>query len=106
RRRDGGRRPRTGHIAWRGARWRSRAVSERVAGLRIARLEAPLEPLHALRRRAVRERLRLDVTLRLLLDAIVADGGRRVGTRRAGALLEDLTLVRGVPPHAGKAVGL
>src|SRR6185295_20191825 len=48
---------------------------EGVAVLRAPGIEAALEPAHALRRGAVREGLGHHATLRLLLQAIVADRG-------------------------------
>src|SRR5262245_20029751 len=80
---------------------------ERVALAQVAGLVTALEPAHALRRRTVREGIRHDVTLRLLLDAIVADGACRVERALDVARLEDvLGFLRLVGPDAGEAVGL
>src|SRR5690348_8233905 len=80
-----------------------------VAARRVTALIPGLEPLLALRRCAMRERVRRHATLRLLLDAVVADGRRRVervrdlGLRRG----DEIARVGGVlGPHAGVAVGL
>src|SRR5689334_25241471 len=47
-----------------------RGGRERIAVLRAAGVEAALEPAHALRGRAVRERLRHHPALRLFLEAV------------------------------------
>ena len=52
--------------------------AERVAVVRVAAAVAGQEPLLALRGRAVRPRLAVDLPLRLSLDAVVADGRGRV----------------------------
>ena len=52
--------------------------AERVAVVRLARLEADREPMLALLGGAVRPGLGIDLALRLLLDPVVADGGRGV----------------------------
>ena len=53
------------------------------------------------------ERIPHDIALRLLLDAIVADGARRIQRLIDIAGLEDiLGLLRLIGPNAGKAVGL
>src|SRR5438309_8759 len=80
-----------------------------IAFIEITRLIARPEPLLALRGRAVRPPLWLNATLRLLLDAIVANGCggiQRLADLGVGGRLE-ITGVRGMPgPDAGKAVGL
>src|SRR5690349_12881396 len=53
--------------------FRSDRVGESIAGRKLPAVEAPLEPAHALRRRAVVEALRHDIALRTLLQRIVAD---------------------------------
>src|SRR5438045_7804792 len=81
----------------------------RVAAIEVAGLVAGLEPLLALRGRAVRPFLGLHPTLRLLLDAIVADRSRgieRLGDLDVGRCVE-VARVRGVPcPHSREAVSL
>src|SRR4029453_4407545 len=84
--------------------------AERVALARVAGVEAALEPGHALLGRAVRELLRHDAAVAELLQAIVADGGRRAqrfleiariqlhGAARRAAWLRGV-----VAPHAGIA---
>lgn len=47
-----------------------------IADIGIAALEALLEPIEALQGRSVREAVGHDATRRLLLEAVVADGGR------------------------------
>ena len=51
-------------------------------------------------------RFGIDLALRLLLNAIVADGRRGVQRLVDLAGLELTTLLRVVGPHAGEAVGL
>src|SRR5436305_4941851 len=50
-----------------------RGGGEGVAILRAAGIHAALEPAHALRRSAVRKRVRHDAALRLLMKTIIAD---------------------------------
>src|SRR6185503_9200805 len=83
--------------------------ARRVAGGRVAAVVARLEPMLSLLRRAVRPGVGLDLALRRLLDAVVADGLRRVhGVRdlRRGDRLEEAGAGGMVGPHAGEAVGL
>ena len=54
---------------------------ESVALADVTGFETRLEPLHALCRGAMRERIRHDPALRLFLQGIVADGRRRVERR-------------------------
>src|SRR3990170_5637685 len=80
---------------------------EGVASLKLAALIAALEPTHALGRRAMGESVRHDIALRLFLDAIVADGARRVESLFDVAGLDDVLGLLGViGPDAGKTVGL
>ena len=65
-------------VRGRGALGCGARAAESVAAARLAALVAAREPLLALGRRAVRPRLRVDPPLRLLLDAVVADGGRSI----------------------------
>ena len=67
---------------------------------------ALLEAGDALRRRAVRERLGLDVALRALLERVVADLRRGVERLVDVAEVEDLAAVRVLRPRAGEAIGL
>src|SRR4051812_42743365 len=82
---------------------------ERVAVLRRAALEAGAEPLLPLDGRAVRPGLGVHLPLRLLLDAVVADGGggvERVGDVRLRHVLDQPRLDGVVRPDAGVAVRL
>src|SRR5215213_2502182 len=79
---------------------------ERVAGGRVARVEALAEPARPLRGGAVREGLGADAARRLGLDAVVADRARGGQALLEVALLEQPALVGRVRPHAGEAVGL
>ena len=90
-----------------------RGPRERIARARVARVHAAVEPLDALRRRAVRESIRGDVTGRHLLQTVVANG--RGGAQRvfgvAGFELyaprpKAAALPSGVAPDAGEAIGL
>src|SRR5262245_22881020 len=87
---------------------RSRVPSrERVAGLEVPRLEPAPEPLLALGRRAVRERLRHHVAARGPLQLIVADGAGRVEGLVHVAGLEDVPRALGmIAPDARVTVGL
>src|SRR2546423_11204704 len=97
--------PRT--ISQRAAAWPRQSRLERVAVGDAAAFESALEPLHALRARAVRERLRNDVAARLALQAVVADCARGVQSFGDVALLEDVPhLVGVIRPDAGEAVRL
>src|SRR5215469_3579855 len=80
---------------------------ERVAAIDVARLESRLEPARALRRRAVRERIRHCIAARFLLQGVVADlrGGIQRGIDVAGLQPVQLCL-RFVAPHACVTVRL
>src|SRR4051794_22642747 len=85
------------------------AGGEGVAGVGVAGAIAGREPLLPLRGRSVRPRLRVDLALELLLEAIVAD--RRCGVESVSDVgLRQLGDVAGahrtVRPDAGEAVGL
>ena len=80
---------------------------ERVTAAEIASLDTFPEPLHALLRGAVRERLRHHVALALFLQTVVANGRRRIQCLLDVALFQHLTAAVGVvAPEAGEAVGL
>src|SRR4051812_39150397 len=86
---------------------------EGVTRLRVARIEAALEPRDALLRRSVRELLRHHATRAELLQAIVADRGSGAQRFFHVARIEFDPAGRGssrlrrlVAPHAGIAVGL
>src|SRR5262245_43513721 len=81
--------------------------AERVAVADVAAFEAGAEPAHALLGRAVRERVRHDAALRLALQRIVADRGRRADRALHVTGLEPAKLLLGaVGPHTGIAVRL
>ena len=75
----------------------SDVLGEGVAGGRVAVFEAALEPAGALLRGAVRERLGVDLTRRLGLDAVVAD--RRGG----GQALLEVALARAARARTSNA---
>src|SRR5215471_2945239 len=81
--------------------------AESIARLRIAGVEADLQPMHALRRRAVRERVRRHASPRVALQSVVAD---RLGSRESlldvAGLEHVLANVRVMRPDAGEAIGL
>src|SRR3954468_11010135 len=82
---------------------------EGVAAVRIAGLPTGGEPVGALGGRAVRPGVPVHLTLRLLLDPVVAHSGRR--TQRvldigARDLREVPGLLGVIGPDAGEAVGL
>src|SRR5690606_10006102 len=83
-----------------------RSRAERVAVLDVTALEPAFEPLPALRRRAVRERLGLDPTAAHLLDPIVPDrrGGAQALLDVAG--LEQAALAGRVTPDPRETVRL
>src|SRR4051812_17174687 len=82
------------------------ARRERVARVEPSGLEPGAEPAHALGRGAVRERLGVDLAAGLVLQAVVADRGRR-GDRALDVTGLEQALPPGVvAPHAGEAVGL
>src|SRR3954453_2068080 len=85
------------------------AGAEGVAGVGVSGAIAGREPLLPLRGRSVRPRLRVDLALELLLEAVVAD--RRCGVESVGDVglrqLGDVSRAhRTVRPDAGEAVGL
>src|SRR6185437_10404194 len=84
----------------------ARPPRERITIPRIPILKPSLEPTDSLRRRPVRERIRVGMSGRLLLDPIVSHGRRRVQTGLDIARLKDVFLPRLVRPNAGVAVGL
>src|SRR6267142_4111476 len=80
---------------------------KRIALTRIARLDAALEPAHALGGAAVGERLRHDAALCLTLEAVVADRGGGVQALLDVAGLENLASALSVAgPHSRQAIGL
>src|SRR3954467_10432189 len=86
---------------------------ERITRLRVARIEAALEPRDALLRGSMRELLRHDAAGAELLQAIVADRGGGAQRFLHVARIEFNPAGRGssrlrrlVAPHAGIAVGL
>src|SRR4051812_40950472 len=86
-----------------------RRGGEGVAASNIAALVSVGEPALALRRRAVRERLRVHPASRFLLDAVVAYCGRgvqAVGNVVGGEILDELRFHRVFRPHTGETVGL
>ena len=77
-------------VARRGRAGRSAARSgEGVAGLHVAGLQPALEPLHALRRRSVREALRTDAPGRLPLErsSPIAEAARRPSSTSPGSMM-------------------
>src|SRR5262245_57387017 len=92
-------------VPWSRARTWAKALGP--AGVGIAALDPLVEPLHALLRGAVGERLGLDVALGLALQPVVADGGGRAQPLlHVSGLEEVLVLVGVVRPHPGQAVRL
>src|SRR6185437_8424681 len=82
-----------------------RARRHGVASTDFALLEPLHEPVLALLRCTVGKRVRHDVTLRLLLQAVVADCGS--GLQRlvdVAGIQEVMLLLRPVRPYAGKAI--
>src|SRR4051812_42783250 len=75
-----------------------RLLAERIAHPRITAVEALPEPARALRRRAMRKRVRVHMAGGLLLDAIVTHGGRGIQCLVHIPCLEQLTLLRGMRP--------
>src|SRR5256885_424177 len=71
-----------------------------------SRIEAALEPPHALLRRPVRERLRNDATLRLLLQTVVADRGGGIQCFLQIALVELIHRAGVMAPDASVAIRL
>src|SRR4051794_27705370 len=89
------------------ARSNPRAGVEGVASLHIAALQPVLKPALALLGGAVRERVRDRIALRLLLQAVIADRGRRAHRGFDIARLDRLPSLVGLRgPDAGEAVGL
>src|SRR5215467_7326659 len=81
-------------------------VVEGIAGGDRSAVESAPEPLRALRRRPVREGIGRHMPGRHLLQAIVANRGRRSQRGLDVALLEQVPLLRGMRPHARKAIRL
>src|SRR6185312_10826935 len=79
---------------------------ERVTIPRIPILQPSLEPTDPLRRRPMRERVRIHLPRRLLLDPIVSHRRRCVQPRLDVARLENVFFPRLVRPNPGVAVGL
>src|SRR4029079_5264330 len=80
---------------------------EGVTLFELAALITPGEPAYPLLGRAMGEGIAHDVTLRLLLDLVVADRGSGLHCALDVTRLNDvLHLLRVVCPHAGEAVGL
>src|SRR5262245_9259632 len=79
---------------------------ERIARFELAGVEAAPKPLHPLRGRAVRERLRVDATPGHLLEAVVADLAGGVERLVEVADLEQVAAIRRLRPYAGEAIGL
>ena len=77
--------------------------AERVALIRVTALEARVEPLHALCRRAVRPGVLVDGAGRLSLQRVVADGGRRADRLFDVALLEVAAGEDAVAPDARRS---
>src|SRR5437773_2249100 len=86
--------------------FRSRPRVEGVAFAQIARIESHFEPAHSLLRGAMGEGFRDDVTLRALLDLVVADGGCGAQPFLEIARLEQVALLCEKSPYAGIAVRL
>src|SRR3954468_8931549 len=86
--------------------YRLDVAREGVAGLELPRVEAGLQPVSPLLGGAVREGLRVDPALGLLLDAVVAN--RRGGSEALLeiAALEQAAVVCGASPDAGQAIRL
>src|SRR5512143_3338991 len=85
------------------------AAAERVAARELPGFIAGREPLLALRRRAVRPRLRIHLALVFLLDPVVAHRGsrvERVGDLAVGQWLKIAGRGGAVRPDARVAVGL
>src|SRR5919106_3394815 len=79
---------------------------ERVAGVRVAAVEAGREPLHPLPRRPMGPRFRVRGPGGLLLDPVVADGCRGVEPLLQVAGFEQLPPLGGVTPHPGQTIRL
>src|SRR3954453_18351783 len=99
-----------------GARYRRRSAggslpraAERVARARIARPVPLGEPVLAFLGRAVRAGLRVDLSLELLLEPVVADrrgGGQGIGDIAVGDPRDESGLYGVRRPHARVAIGL
>src|SRR4029077_18893209 len=80
---------------------------ERVAARHRAGLQSIGEPAGALRRRAMGEAVGDDVATALLLQTVIADGGRGLQRSFHVARLDEFPFrLRVIGPNAGKAVGL
>src|SRR5262249_57280426 len=84
----------------------ARGRREGVALADLARIQPRAEPAHPLLGAAVGEGLGGHVAARLLLDAVVADGGGSLEPRLHVAGIEEIPSLRVEAPHAGKAIGL
>jgi hypothetical protein len=72
----------------------------------FAAFEAPAEPCHPLLGRAMGKGVRADVSLRHLLEPIIAHSGRGLQARLHISLVDDLPVGGRMSPHTGKAVCL
>src|SRR4029450_3049156 len=79
---------------------------EGVALSYLARVQSRAEPAHALLRGAVGEGFGRHVAARLLLEAVVADGGGSLEPGLDIARIEEVPPLGVEAPHAGEAVGL
>src|SRR5215470_15137881 len=79
---------------------------EGVALVHVARIEPGTEPAHPLRGGAVGERFRRHAPSRLLLEAVVADGGGGAQPSFDVTRIEKPALPRVVAPHPGETVRL
>ena len=68
--------------------------------------KAGIEPVRSLLRRPMRERIRVDVTGGHFLQTVVAHGGSRAHRGFDVSFFQEATLLRGVRPHACKAIRL
>lgn len=85
---------------------RVKLLSEGVAGGNRATIQPFAEPGHALLGASVGKGFRLDAAAGHLLDMIVANGGSCAEGRFHVAGFQEATLLRGVSPDSGEAVGL
>src|SRR5208282_2889116 len=84
-----------------------RARRHRIAGRDLALLETVRKPPLALLGSAVGEGIGYDIALRLLLQAVVTDGGSGLQRLIDIAGIEEIVLLlRPVRPHAGETIGL
>jgi len=81
--------------------------SERIAGLRISRLQAAAKPLGAHLRRTVGPGFRRHIPLCFPLQGVIADRcGRRKTFIHVSGLEQPAIPIRRMAPHAGEAVSL